>query len=369
MGSETKMVRLGEYIRVVSCANEKGLKLPFMGVDKSKKIVPTSANIDGLNPEKYQIIKPRQLVFSGMQTGRDVCIRIAINAEKDSFLISPAYTLFEVKDENILCPEFVYLFFCSSERDRLGWFYSDSSIRSNLDWDRFCDVQIPLPPIEIQRSCVELYKTLEQTALQSEALACEVSRLCAGEIVRCKKIFPPVSLGEYIEQCDERNNDLNIKLSQGISNLKYFQDPKQVATNSMSDKIVRKGQIAYNRATTRNGEKISIALREGEDCTVSSAYQVFKIKDEKILNPQYLMLWFRRPEFDRYARYMSKGSAHEFFEFEEMSRVQIPLPPIQVQQKLSDLFSCSKAARDAARKARELISKLCPALIQLVKHT
>lgn len=56
MGSETKMVRLGEYIRVVSCANEKGLKLPFMGVDKSKKIVPTSANIDGLNPEKYQII-------------------------------------------------------------------------------------------------------------------------------------------------------------------------------------------------------------------------------------------------------------------------------------------------------------------------
>lgn len=182
MGSETKMVRLGEYIRVVSCANEKGLKLPFMGVDKSKKIVPTSANIDGLNPEKYQIIKPRQLVFSGMQTGRDVCIRIAINAEKDSFLISPAYTLFEVKDENILCPEFVYLFFCSSERDRLGWFYSDSSIRSNLDWDRFCDVQIPLPPIQVQQKLSDLFscsKAARDAARKAREL---ISKLCPALI-------------------------------------------------------------------------------------------------------------------------------------------------------------------------------------------
>ena len=141
-------------------------------------------------------------------------------------------------------------------------------------------------------------------------------------------------LGEYIEPIDERNSKLEIKLSQGICNEKYFQDPRQVAENSAADKIVRRGYFAYNRATTRNGEKISIAYREGPDCTVSSAYQVFRIKDEEKLNPKYLLMWYKRPDFDKYARFRSHGSAHEFFEFEEMCDVRIPLPSIECQREI-----------------------------------
>ena len=141
-------------------------------------------------------------------------------------------------------------------------------------------------------------------------------------------------LGEYIEPVDERNSKLEIKLSQGICNEKYFQDPRQVAENSAADKIVRRGYFAYNRATTRNGEKISIAYREGPDCTVSSAYQVFRIKDEEKLNPKYLLMWYKRPDFDKYARFKSHGSAHEFFEYEEMCNVRIPLPSIERQREI-----------------------------------
>lgn len=141
-------------------------------------------------------------------------------------------------------------------------------------------------------------------------------------------------LGDYIEPVDERNTNGEIKLSQGISNNKYFQTPKQVATDSTKDNIVRKGYFAYNRATTRNGEKISIAYREGEDCTVSGAYQVFRIKDESLLHPVYLWMWFRRPEFDRYARFKSHGSAHEFFEFDEMCEVMLPVPSIERQRAM-----------------------------------
>lgn len=141
-------------------------------------------------------------------------------------------------------------------------------------------------------------------------------------------------LGDYIEPVDERNANGEIKLSQGISNNKYFQTPKQVATDSTKDNIVRKGYFAYNRATTRNGEKISIAYREGEDCTVSGAYQVFRIKDESLLHPVYLWMWFRRPEFDRYARFKSHGSAHEFFEFDEMCEVMLPVPSIERQRAM-----------------------------------
>ncbi len=141
-------------------------------------------------------------------------------------------------------------------------------------------------------------------------------------------------LGEYIEPVDERNSKLEIKLSQGICNEKYFQDPRQVAENSAADKIVRRGYFAYNRATTRNGEKISIAYREGPDCTVSSAYQVFRIKDEEKLNPKYLLMWYKRPDFDKYARFRSHGSAHEFFEYEEMCDVRIPLTSIERQREI-----------------------------------
>ena len=145
-------------------------------------------------------------------------------------------------------------------------------------------------------------------------------------------------LGDYIEPIDERNSKLEIKLSQGICNEKYFQDPRQVAENSAADKIVRRGYFAYNRATTRNGEKISIAYREGPDCTVSSAYQVFRIKDEEKLNPKYLLMWYKRSDFDRYARFRSHGSAHEFFEYEEMCDVYLPLPDIDRQREIVEEY-------------------------------
>ena len=141
-------------------------------------------------------------------------------------------------------------------------------------------------------------------------------------------------LGDYIREVDVRNRDLEVKLSQGISNEKHFQQPKQVAENPYNDKIVRTGQFAFNRATTRNGHKISIAYREGKDCTVSASYCVFYVTDEKSLLSKYLMMWFRRPEFDRYAIYHSHGSAHEYFTFENMCDVELPIPSIKQQQKI-----------------------------------
>ena len=252
--------------------------------------------------------------------------------------------------------------------DRLGWFYSDASIRSNLDWDRFCDIVLPLPPISYQRQLVGIYKGLTSVIEENEALLEPLNAACQAYIVDCKEKYKAVRLGEYIEEIDERNADLSIKLSQGIANTKVFQDPKQVAANSKSDKIVRKGQFAYNRATTRNGEKISIAYRTGEDCTVSSAYGVFKITDESILDPYYLWMFFKRPEFDRYARYVSKGSAHEFFDWDEMQRVALPLPPIAVQRSIVSLYHCAEESRRLIADAREQLRQICPALVQLAKH-
>ena len=143
-------------------------------------------------------------------------------------------------------------------------------------------------------------------------------------------------LGDYIVPCDEKNTGKIIKKLQGISNQKYFQKShtNTIGVDLEKYRIVRTGEFAFNRATTRNGEKISIALRQGKDCIVSPSYRIFKSKDENILNSEYLMMWFKRPEFDRYARFKSHGSAHEFFDYDEMCEVELPIPSIEKQQEI-----------------------------------
>ena len=363
------MVRLGDYIEIFEIRNRDGHNYPFMGVNKDKAFMPTVADTNELDNTKYKVVSKDMFVFSGMQTGRDTCIRLALYSENTPALISPAYTTFVIKDKSKLVPEFLFLFFYRYEMDRFGAFLSDSSIRSNLDWDRFCDIQIPLPSIETQRALVAIYDGLQKTIAENEALIKEMESVCHAFVVDCKTKYPKVKLGEWITECDERNSDLSIKLSQGISNLKYFQAPKQVAENSKSDKIVRKGQFAYNRATTRNGEKISIAYRDGEDCTVSSAYGVFKITNEDKLNPYFLMMFFKRAEFDRYARWRSEGSAHEFFTFEMMKNVEIPFPPIEIQRAIAEIYVACDRSKRIVQETRELMKNLCPALVQKAAHS
>ena len=203
--------------------------------------------------------------------------------------------------------------------------------------------------------------------------ACKLSQMSSTKI---EKIFSELDkkyelreIGPYIEEIDERNTDLSVQLSQGIANTKVFQTPKQVSINSKSDKIVRKGYFAYNRATTRNGEKISIAYRTGPDCTVSSAYGVFRIIDEEVIDPYFLWMWFSRSEFDRYARYKSKGSAHEFFEFDEMKRVKIPWAPIDIQRSIANIYKCANEAKQIAAEADRLSREVCPALLQHIIHS
>ncbi|MBQ3989751.1 MAG: restriction endonuclease subunit S, partial [Bacteroidales bacterium] len=173
-------------------------------------------------------------------------------------------------------------------------------------------------------------------------------------------------LGDYIREVNVRNRKLRVNLSQGICNDKYFQNPKQVADNPETHKIVRTGQFAYNRATTRNGDKLSIALRQGPDCTVSAAYQVFEVSRPDLLLPEYLMMWFKRPEFDRLALFYSHGSAHEFFEWESMCDVQLPVPSIERQREIVSEY---ETLTHRIRLNEQMIEKLEATAQALYRHT
>lgn len=143
-------------------------------------------------------------------------------------------------------------------------------------------------------------------------------------------------LVNYIETVDVRNRDMEISNLLGVSITKKFitSIANIVGTDLSSYKVVRSGQFAYGPVTSRNGEKISIALLDGEDCIISSSYTVFRVADEDSLDPEYLMLWFSRPEFDRYARYKSHGSVREIFGWDELCQVELPVPDISKQREI-----------------------------------
>ncbi len=162
-------------------------------------------------------------------------------------------------------------------------------------------------------------------------------------------------LGEYICQVDIRNKDLKVSQLLGVSISKSFMKSiaNTVGTDFSNYKVVHKGQFAYGPVTSRNGEKISIALLKEDECIISSSYIVFKIADIEKLLPEYLMLWFKRLEFDRYARYKSHGSVREIFDWNEMCNVYLPIPSIEEQRKIVEAYMSVEERINLKRKIND----------------
>jgi len=143
-------------------------------------------------------------------------------------------------------------------------------------------------------------------------------------------------LGSFIQQVSIKNSDLKIDNLLGVSITKKFISSiaNTIGTDMSKYKVVKKNQFTYGSITSRNGDKISVALLEDDKAIVSTSYTVFEIINKDELLPEYLMMWFRRAEFDRYARYMSHGSTREAFGWDEMCDVELPVPSIEKQNEI-----------------------------------
>lgn len=145
------------------------------------------------------------------------------------------------------------------------------------------------------------------------------------------------SLGKYIQPVAGRNIDLGNLPLMGLSIQKKFipSIANTIGTDMSTYRIIERNQFAYGPVTSRNGDKITIALFNDYDrALISQAYIPFEVKDTNELDPEYLMMWFRRPEFDRYARFKSHGSAREIFDWDEMCGTQLPIPSITKQREI-----------------------------------
>lgn len=177
-------------------------------------------------------------------------------------------------------------------------------------------------------------------------------------------------LGDYIRPVDVRNRDLKVERLLGISVTKEFipSIANTIGTDMSSYKIVYPNQFVYIADTSRRGDKIAIAyLKENEEpALVSAIYTVFEVVDTNALDPEYLMMWFRRPEFDRYARFHSHGSAREVFDWEEMCEVQVPVPAIEKQRETVAEYNTLATRIETNKK---LIATLEQTAQTLYRHT
>ncbi len=165
-------------------------------------------------------------------------------------------------------------------------------------------------------------------------------------------------LGEYIQPVEGRNSDLRDIPLMGLSINKVFISSiaNTVGTNMATYRIIKRNQFGYGPVTSRNGEKITIALFDDYDeAMISQAYVPFEVTDTEKLLPEYLMMWFRRPEFDRYARFKSHGSAREIFSWDEMQEVMLPIPHIDKQREIVKEYN---TIQNRIKLNEQLIQKL-----------
>lgn len=359
--------KIGDLINIIDERNSYGIK-EFQGINIHKEFMPTAANTEGLNETNYKVVRKNRFVFSGMQTGRDECIRISMYTKEEPIIVSPAYTTFEITASNVVSPMYFFLTFLSKEKDRLGAFLSDGSIRSNLDWEVFCDIDIELPPLPIQQKYVDIYKAMVENQQTYERGLDDLKLVCDAYIEDLRRKIPCEEIGPYIQEIDNKNTGLEL----GLENVRGISiDKKFIPTKANMDgvpltnyKLVQSNYFSFNPNTARMGDKLSISLNpEKNPILVSSIYPVFKVNASKI-NAQYLFMWFCRTEFDRYVRFNSWGSARETYMFDDLCEFKIPIPKIEIQQSIVNIYNAYNKRKEINEKLKAQIKEICPILIK-----
>lgn len=299
-----------------------------------------------------------------MHVGRDKVLPIALNHSGKTKVVSPAYTIFRLKEGTPLLREYFFMMLKSEERDRYFWFHTDSSVRDGMSWDDFCNLEIDIPPLPIQKKYVDVYNAMLANQQSYERGLEDLKLVCDAYIEELRRDIPSQKIEPYLRECDEKNTDLSVTLTQGVDVNMQFIPAKREAVDKESTRIVRNGQFAFNKVVKSNGTKLPIALRSGEDCIISGSYQVFEVADKEHLLPEYLMLWMARSETQRRCGFNAWGSTRDIFPFEELCKLEFPIPEISIQQDIVNIYNAYVMRKHINDRLKERIKNMCPILIK-----
>ncbi len=362
-------VRLGELLELVTETND-ALQYKaddVRGMTITKEIIPTRANVNNTDLRKFLVVHPREFVFNPRTHGKK--IGFGYNDTEDVFLISWNNIAFRVSEvgKKLVLPEYLFLHFNRSEWDREACFRSWGSSTEVFSWDALCEMEIELPEPAVQERFVAVYRAMAENRAAYERGLSDLKLACDAAVEHLKKKYPAVPIGQFLIPSEARNTEkLSADFVRGLSASKEMIETKANMDGVSVDnyKIVPPGSIAYVADTSRRGDKISLAQnRSGETFLVSSISTVFDTDRDHLL-PEFLMLFFGRDEFDRYARFHSWGSARETFDWDEMCDVKIPIPEISIQRAIVNVCEAYLLRKEIAERLGEQMRALCPILIK-----
>ena len=361
--------RLGDYIER-STANNHTLKFKedlIVGVTSDGVFSTPKGNVNGVDLKPYKIVNNGDFVYN---PSRFDLGSIAYRTE-GLCIVSHLYQIFRLneKGKEKIDPIWLFIYLRRKEFRREVTFRNFGSQRPEFNFNDLSEIVLPLPSIQKQRKYVDVYLALQNNLAVYQSKAEELKLVCDGYLDKLNVENEKLKIGEFIEQYDKRNSDNRLKLNsvKGISTEKSFIDTKadMNGVGLTSYKVVETNTFVYVPDTSRRGDKMAIALNRGEEpVLVSSIYTTFKSKDISKLLPEYLFMFFDRPEFDRYARFNSWGSAREVFTMDDMNNVEIPIPNINVQQEIVNIHKCYIERQRIADALKEQLNNICPVLIR-----
>lgn len=363
--------KLGSYIELRENTNaDLSYGIPDVrGVNNLKELMPTKADLNGRDLSKFQIVYPGEFVFNHRTSRNGSKFSIAYNDGTKPIICTEDYVVFRIKPEceKELSARWLYMFFNRPEFDRYVITNSWGSSTEFYNWEDVQAVELELPPYPAQQKYVDIYNAMLANQQSYEHGLDDLKLTCDAYVENLGKQTVPEKIGQYLIPCDERNEiGLSVDFVRGLSVSKQVITTKANMNGvSLSNyKLLPPKAIAYVSDTSRRGDKMSLGFNDSENTyLVSSISTVFKTNEEHLL-PEYLMLFFCRDEFDRYARFHSWGSARETFDWDEMCCVEIPVPDIKIQQDIVDIFKAYNARKEIAEKLKAQIQNICPILIK-----
>ena len=359
--------RIGELIELTTEINSNAIYGPddVRGMTITKQIIPTKADVTSTDLRKFLVIHPKEFVFNPRTHGKH--IGFGFNDADESFIISWNNIGFQVKKtkEKVVLPDYLFLHFNRSEWDREACFRSWGSSTEVFSWEALCEMELELPSLRIQQKYVAIYKAMVANQQSYERGLEDLKLVCDGYIEDLRRRMPCERIGPFIERYDVRNGKDGTKNVMGISTSKQFREPtSKVNKEELANyKVCHPRQIAFVQ-TTHNEKVFTYAFNNtDQDIVVSSVNEVISTKEDK-LYPEYLCMFFNRTEFDRYARFHSWGSARETFTWNDLIEVSIPIPNIEVQKAIAEIFTVYTMRKKINERLKAQIKDICPILIK-----
>lgn len=362
------LTKLGLYIEQSDFRNADSLygADSVVGLSTQKQIINTKADLFGVNLTSYKLMPPKAFAYVPDTSRRGDKVSLAYNTSNETYLVSSISVVFFVRDSSDLLPDYLYMYFNRPVFDRYARYNSWGSARETFSWEEMCDIDIDLPDIAIQQKYVDIYNAMLANQRCYESGLEDLKLTVDATIDQYKHTSPRIALRDLLIDVDVRNTNETATSVYGVTMSKKF--VPSVANldgvNLSRYKLVSPNQMACNFMHVGRDESLPIAINNTEGTiAVSPAYFVFDMKFDKCL-AEYIMMWLSREESGRYCWYISDTSVRGGFSLECFYDIEIPVPDIQVQQYIADIYIVYQLRREINEQLKKQIKDICPILIK-----